>query len=96
MSNSKTVLGFVAGAAVGALAGILLAPDKGANTRKKIAGKAGDVSESLKSSFDDFMDGLKKAYSSGKEDIKEGAEDLADQARAKMNALKAEGNANLS
>jgi gas vesicle protein len=96
MSNTKTVLGFVAGAAVGALAGILLAPDKGSNTRKKIAGKAGDVSDSLKSSFDDFMDGLKKAYSSGKEDVKEGAEELAEHARAKMNALKAEAKANLS
>lgn len=92
MSNTKTLLGFVAGAAVGALAGILLAPDTGTNTRKKIAGKAGDVSDSLKSSFDDFMDGLKKAYKGSKED----AEKVAEHASAKMNALKNEVKANLS
>ena len=34
MANTKTLLGFLAGAAVGALAGILLAPDKGSETSK--------------------------------------------------------------
>lgn len=36
----KIVLGFLAGAAAGAVAGILLAPDKGTNTRKNISDKA--------------------------------------------------------
>lgn len=92
MSNTKTVLGFVAGAAVGALAGILLAPDKGSNTRKKISGKAEDISDSLKSSFDDFIDKLKAAYSKGKDE----ADDLGDIAIEKVNALKAEAKASLS
>ncbi len=92
MSNTKTLLGFVAGAAVGALAGVLLAPDKGSNTRKKIAGKAGDVTDSIKSSFDDFIDGLKNAYNNSQEE----AEEIAEKAKAKMNALKAEAQANLS
>jgi len=92
MSNTKTLLGFVAGAAVGALAGILLAPDKGSNTRKKIAGKASDAKDSLMTSFDEFIDGLKNAYSNGKEE----AEEVAEQAKAKINALKAEAKANLS
>lgn len=92
MSNTKTLLGFVAGAAVGALAGILLAPDKGSNTRKKIAGKAGDVTDSIKSSFDDFIDGLKNAYNNSQEE----ADEIAEKAKAKMNALKAEAKANLS
>ena len=92
MSNTKTVLGFVAGAAVGALAGILFAPDEGKKTRKKIAGKAGDVSDSLKASFEDFMGELKKAYSNGKEE----ADELGETAKAKMNALKADAKASLS
>ncbi len=92
MSNTKTVLGFVAGAAVGALAGILLAPDKGTNTRKKITGKAGDISDSLKSSFDDFVDKLKTAYSNGKDEV----DALGDRAMEKANALKAEAKASLS
>ena len=59
MSSTKTMLGFLAGAAVGALAGILFAPDKGSNTRKKIANKTGDLTDSVKSSFNDFIDGVK-------------------------------------
>jgi len=43
MKNSNVVLGILAGAAVGALIGILYAPDKGSNTRKKIYRKGEDV-----------------------------------------------------
>jgi gas vesicle protein len=35
MTNSNTMLAFLAGAAVGAIAGILFAPDKGSVTRQK-------------------------------------------------------------
>lgn len=71
MSSSKVLLGFVAGAAVGALAGILFAPDKGSNTRKKIADKTGDITDSVKNSFSDFIDGVKETYSSAKETTEE-------------------------
>ncbi len=86
MSSTKALLGFVAGAAVGALAGILLAPDSGTNTRKKIATKTGDLTDSLKNSFGDFIDGVKDSYAGAKGD----AEDMADKAKAKMNTLKNE------
>ncbi len=92
MSNTKALLGFVAGAAVGALAGILLAPDKGSNTRKKISGKAEDISDSLKSSYDDFTDQLKKVYTNSKED----AEEMSEKVKAQVNSLKADAKANLS
>ncbi|SEL94938.1 Gas vesicle protein [Aquimarina amphilecti] len=36
-NNSNTLLGIIAGTAIGATLGILFAPDKGVNTRKKIA-----------------------------------------------------------
>lgn len=86
MSSTKALLGFVAGAAVGALAGILLAPDTGTNTRKKIASKTGDLTDTLKNSFSDFIDGVKDSYAGAKND----AEDMADTAKAKMNNLKNE------
>jgi len=71
MSNTKTVLGFIAGAAVGALAGILLAPDKGTDTRKKIVGKAEGITDSLKVAFNDFVEELKETYTVAKEDGEE-------------------------
>ena len=48
MSNSKTLLGFLAGAAVGSILGILFAPDKGTETRRKIGETSGDLTDSLK------------------------------------------------
>jgi gas vesicle protein len=68
---SKLLVGFLAGAAVGALAGILLAPDSGSNTRKKIADKTGDLSDTVKKSFNKFIDGVKDTYAGAKEEIDE-------------------------
>lgn len=84
--SSKVLLGFLAGAAAGALAGILLAPDKGSETRKKIAGKAGDISNSVKNRFNEFIDGVKDTYSN----VKEETEEMREQAAAKMSAAKKE------
>ena len=92
MNNKKAVLGLIALAAAGALAGVLFAPDKGSKTRKKIKGKAEDLSGSLRSSFDDFMHELKKAYRSGSGE----AEELSERAKAKINALKSDVKANWS
>ncbi len=86
MSNKNTLLGFVAGAALGALAGILLAPDKGSETRKKITDKTGDLADTVKSSFSDLVDHVKNLYNK--------AEDSADEAgqaaKAKVNKVKNE------
>lgn len=48
MASIKTILGFIAGASLGAIAGILLAPDSGEATRKKILDKSGDIKDSIK------------------------------------------------
>jgi gas vesicle protein len=45
--DQKVIVGFLCGAAVGALAGLLLAPDSGEETRKKIANKAKDLKDDL-------------------------------------------------
>lgn len=50
-NDQKVILGFLCGAAAGALAGILLAPDSGEQTRKKIAIKAKDLKDDLSEQF---------------------------------------------
>ena len=84
--SSKILVGFLAGAAVGALAGILFAPDKGSNTRQKIADKTGDIKDSVKNSYNDFVDGVKQTYAGAKEE----AEDFANKAKAKLDGVKHE------
>lgn len=50
MSNSsKILLALLGGLAVGAAVGILLAPDKGSETRKKINDAAKDLADKVKS-----------------------------------------------
>lgn len=83
---SKVLLGFVAGAAVGALAGILFAPDKGANTRSSIAHKAGDWKESAKSTINGIIDSVKDAYTG----VKDEADEFGDKAKSKATSLKNE------
>ena len=84
--SSKILVGFLAGAAVGALAGILFAPDKGSNTRRKIADKSGDIKDSVKNSYNDFVYGVKQTYAGPKEE----AEDFANKAKAKLDGVKHE------
>lgn len=60
MANTKIVLGFIAGAALGAIAGILIAPEKGAETRQKIIDKSGDLKDLVKESVLGFLDKLQK------------------------------------
>jgi gas vesicle protein len=47
-SGIKVLAAFLAGAAAGATIGLLLAPDKGSETRKKIKEKISDLSEKAK------------------------------------------------
>lgn len=46
--SSMPIVALLAGLAVGAVVGILLAPDSGENTRGRISDKAGDLAETVK------------------------------------------------
>lgn len=82
--GSKIAVGFLAGAAVGALAGILFAPDSGSNTRKKISSKSGEIKDSVKNSFNEFVDGAKQTYAGAKDEL----ETFGDKAKAKYDGAK--------
>ena len=58
MDTKKAVLGVLAGLAAGAAIGILFAPDKGSNTRKKISQKGQDLADELNRKVDDKFDKL--------------------------------------
>ena len=77
MSKVNVVIGALAGVAVGALLGVLFAPEKGTETRKKIAKKSKDTTDSLKLKFNEFIDNISEHFEKAKEetaDVKEKAE----------------------
>lgn len=90
MSTGKVVLGALAGVAVGAILGILFAPEKGSVTRKQIMDRGNDFADDVKSKYRDFADSVSEKFSSAKEDLK----DLAESGKAKYEEMKKEaGNA---
>jgi gas vesicle protein len=74
METGKILLGVLAGVAAGAILGILIAPDKGSVTRKKICTKGEDLTDSLKEKFGEYMDSISNKYESMKEDASEFAD----------------------
>ena len=86
MDTGKVLLGALAGIAVGATLGILFAPDKGSNTRKKISGKADDYVDGLKGKFDEFIGTI----SSKGEDMRKYAESLVSEGKKKFDMAKNE------
>lgn len=65
-NTGKLIGALLIGAAVGAALGILFAPDKGSETRKKIAGKTGDLSDTLKKTLTSLLEDTKKEFESEK------------------------------
>lgn len=61
MSTGNTFLCFLAGAATGALAALLLAPDSGANTRARIRQGAADAAGLAKGKILEGLEIIEKA-----------------------------------
>jgi gas vesicle protein len=92
--SSKSVLGILGAAAAGVAIGMLFAPDKGTNTRKKLAKKGKDYGSELRDKFGNIVD---KASKEGKELIAEGKNkydtakhDVLAEAKDKYNQAKSE------
>lgn len=71
MSTGKVLLGIVAGAAAGALVGVLFAPHKGSVTRKKISRTTGNYADGAKEKVSELLDGITEKFEKLKEDVTE-------------------------
>lgn len=60
MDTGKSILAFLAGAAAGAAAALLMAPDSGARTRERIRTKAADVTGSAKEKILEGLDAIQE------------------------------------
>jgi gas vesicle protein len=93
MSSGKILLGVLAGVAVGALAGVLLAPDKGSVTRKKILKKSDDYADALRAKFEEYMDTISEKIDTVNgeeyaESLKEKFEEFLESISEKFEAVK--------
>lgn len=73
--TTKILTAFAAGALVGAIAGVLFAPDRGSETRRKIAEQGRKIADSMKDKikvgkekFKDLKEGLGQNF---KEEVEE-------------------------
>lgn len=70
MDTGKVILGALAGLATGAILGILFAPEKGTETRKKIANKGKDAADELKDNYNSIINSLTSKLESAKNEGK--------------------------
>ena len=60
MDTGKSILVFMAGAAAGAVAALLLAPESGTKTRERIRAKAADVTGTAKERILEGLDAIQE------------------------------------
>jgi gas vesicle protein len=68
MSTGKVLLGLMAGFAAGALVGVLLAPEKGSETRKKLAKLGEGYADDLNDKFNELKDSIMGKIESAEDD----------------------------
>ncbi|MFD0861559.1 YtxH domain-containing protein [Sungkyunkwania multivorans] len=75
-NNTNTFLGVIAGIASGAILGILFAPDKGSNTRRRIAEEATAVKDKIADEASTIRDNVVDTISQKKGTLDEQLEEV--------------------
>ena len=83
-STTKIILGIVGAAAVGAVVGLLLAPEKGSELRQKVKDYAGDWTSQLS----DLFSSGKEEFDNIRNRATQGAEDLANRGADRFNSAR--------
>ncbi len=81
MSAGKVLLGVLAGVAAGALIGVLFAPDKGSETRRRIMDKGEDLANTAKEKFEGAVGSVNERI----DKVKEGIGNAAKKAMGNVN-----------
>ena len=76
-NTNKILVAVVAGAAAGAILGILFAPDKGSETRKKIADQKNKIADGLKEKFNQYKEKCSDLKEDAEQMIKEKMKEFA-------------------
>lgn len=82
--SGKIIGALLIGAAIGGVLGILFAPAKGTETRKKISGKTDEFTDAIKEKFEDFLSQMRNEV----EPLKAKAKEYAAAANEKFEATK--------
>lgn len=81
--SSNTILGILAGTAIGATLGILFAPDKGTETRKKLVEQSNALVDDVSSSTSELKDRVVDTLTTKKETLDDKMESLVSSASYK-------------
>jgi len=84
MSIGKVIKGTLAGLVLGAVAGVLFAPEKGSRVRKHVLNKGREYADKLKSRVDNGLDSLTTVL----DKTERAADDLAARGREKYEEVK--------
>ena len=86
MDSGKIVLGVLAGAVAGTVLGVLFAPAKGSDIRKKISKKEEIERDMLKEKFNEFLNGISEKFDKTKNNVSV----FAEQAKTKLEEVEKE------